>query len=223
MLVALWIVAAGLGAVVTRIKAGKLMVAIAGITAIICGALLALFTRAGAWIWIWFPLTILVWTALWWWSKKIGPKWTITAWIIGIVGAVLLAAFGSGVLADFPKPWPLLLGGLGALTLLLEPSNDLCRAVLDVSKAVKTPNENNNGTLKGGRIIGPLERILLVVLGLADALGIVVALIAAKGIIRFPEISADNKGGNKAEEFLIGSFVSWGIALLMTFALRFIA
>ena len=66
--------------------------------------------------------------------------------------------------------------------------------------------------LRGGRVIGPLERILIVALALAGAEAVIVGLLAAKGIVRFPEISADGRRGSKAEEFLIGSLVSWTIA-----------
>ena len=41
----------------------------------------------------------------------------------------------------------------------------------------------------------------------------VAALIAAKGAIRFPEISKDSTE-TKAEEFLVGSLASWTLAAL---------
>ncbi|MCV7589828.1 hypothetical protein HI846_00540 [Micrococcus luteus] len=66
--------------------------------------------------------------------------------------------------------------------------------------------------LRGGRYIGPMERLLMVVLGLAQAYPVIAALMAAKGIVRFPEISADRGAGSRAEEFLIGSLASWGLA-----------
>ncbi|QWT23450.1 hypothetical protein KPL76_12085 [Subtercola sp. PAMC28395] len=67
--------------------------------------------------------------------------------------------------------------------------------------------------LRGGRLIGPLERLLIVTLALAGMYPIVAALIAAKGIVRFPEISRDGPSGSKAEYFLVGSLVSWSIAV----------
>ena len=73
--------------------------------------------------------------------------------------------------------------------------------------------------LRGGRLIGPLERLLIVALSLIGALPIVAGLLAAKGIVRFPEISNDRAGGSKAEYFLVGSFVSWALALLAAGAL----
>lgn len=69
--------------------------------------------------------------------------------------------------------------------------------------------------LKGGRLIGPLERLLIVALTLAGALPIVAGIFAAKGIVRFPEISADGARGSKAEYFLVGSLVSWSLALAL--------
>ncbi len=71
--------------------------------------------------------------------------------------------------------------------------------------------------LKGGRLIGPLERILVFVLTLAGAYTLIAAVFAAKGIVRFPEISADGRSGNRAEYFLIGSLVSWVTSLAAAF------
>lgn len=67
--------------------------------------------------------------------------------------------------------------------------------------------------LRGGRMIGPLERLLIVALFLLGAHPAIVALLAAKGIVRFPEINADRGKGSKAEEFLIGSLSSWALAV----------
>ncbi|MBN9606697.1 MAG: hypothetical protein J0G30_08815 [Actinomycetales bacterium] len=66
--------------------------------------------------------------------------------------------------------------------------------------------------LRGGRIIGPLERGFVLALALLGAWAALGALVAAKGIVRFPEISRDRPSGSKAEEFLIGSLASWAVA-----------
>lgn len=66
--------------------------------------------------------------------------------------------------------------------------------------------------LQGGRLIGPMERLLIVVLSLLGAYVLIGALVAAKGVVRFPEISADRGVGSKAEEFLVGSLTSWSLA-----------
>ena len=66
----------------------------------------------------------------------------------------------------------------------------------------------------GGRWIGPLARLRLPLRAAAGAQHTATAaVIAAKGVVRFPEISRD-EGGGKAEEFLIGSLASWTLAVL---------
>ena len=65
--------------------------------------------------------------------------------------------------------------------------------------------------LSGGRWIGPLECLLIVLMAASGPQAAIAAIIAAKGVIRFPEVSKDDTG-EKAEEFLIGSLVSWGLA-----------
>lgn len=64
--------------------------------------------------------------------------------------------------------------------------------------------------LKGGRYIGPIERLFMLAFILIGQFGVMAAIVAAKGIIRFPEISKDTEG-TKAEYFLVGSFTSWAL------------
>lgn len=66
--------------------------------------------------------------------------------------------------------------------------------------------------LVGGRVIGPIERLLLIGLGLSGGAAVIAALVAAKGVVRFPEISADRGTGANAETFLVGSLTSWAVA-----------
>jgi hypothetical protein len=76
--------------------------------------------------------------------------------------------------------------------------------------------------LRGGRLLGPMERLVILGLGLAGQLTAAGLVIAAKGLIRFPELQAkrsettsvDGVGINEVTEyFLVGSFVSWILAL----------
>lgn len=112
-----------------------------------------------------------------------------------------------------------------ALTLFLtQTGNRITRAVLllsgrELGDDGVTAGAVPHSQLKGGRVIGPLERIFIMVLTVVGAYHVVAALMAAKGIVRFPEISADAKrdpndgaAGTKAEEFLVGSLASWGLA-----------
>lgn len=95
-----------------------------------------------------------------------------------------------------PAGWRLKVRGRDVATVVPAPSRD----------AVAGP------LLRGGRLIGPLERLLVLTLGLAGVYPVIAAVLAAKGIVRFPEISADRAHGTKAEEFLIGSLASWTTA-----------
>lgn len=123
-----------------------------------------------------------------------------------------------------------LVAGLGLLALAGSPANRLVAALLEAAGATRgvTPHAAppssteppttepptppaTSPALRGGRWIGPLERILIVVLALSGGQGALAALVAAKGVIRFPEISKDHSG-EKAEQFLIGSLTSWTIA-----------
>lgn len=116
--------------------------------------------------------------------------------------------------AAVPLGGGLLIAGVGLF--LVSPGNRIVRIALQdevgpgAAAAEATPVV---GGLKGGRLIGPLERVLILGLFVANAPAVIAALIAAKGIVRFPEISKDAEGGNRAEYFLIGSLVSWAVAL----------
>jgi hypothetical protein len=109
-----------------------------------------------------------------------------------------------------------------AVTLLqLVTGNQLVRLVLGSVGAVKPAGEPQpSDKLKGGRLLGPMERLLILGLGLAGQLAAATAVVAAKSIIRFPEINAQKarENGNigiddVTEYFLVGSFASWIVAL----------
>ncbi len=63
-----------------------------------------------------------------------------------------------------------------------------------------------------GLWIGRLERSLMVLLLIAGAPTAVGLVVAAKSILRFPEITSD-KPTVTAEYVLVGSLASWGIAV----------
>jgi hypothetical protein len=109
----------------------------------------------------------------------------------------------------------------GVVLLQLVTGNQLVRLVLGSVGAVKPAGEPQpSDRLKGGRLLGPMERLLIVGLGLASQLAAATAVVAAKSIIRFPEINAQKareNGGIGIDEvteyFLVGSFASWILAL----------
>jgi hypothetical protein len=94
---------------------------------------------------------------------------------------------------------------IGAM-LLTWPSNALVRWLLRMARMRPPPDLN-----RAGRWIGVLERLLiyvLVLMGSAAAAGLVVA---AKSILRFPEINA-KPATIDPEYVLIGSLASWLLA-----------
>ena len=118
---------------------------------------------------------------------------------------------------------------VGVVVLLTVPANRVVADILAVARhstqgngevaAGCVPSQESGkqdemeSSMRGGRWIGPLERILILLLASVEAPAAIAAIVAAKGVIRFPEISQD-KAGQKAEEFLIGSFASWILAVL---------
>ena len=95
---------------------------------------------------------------------------------------------------------------------LVGPANAVVREVLDhVGRGLLAEERK----LKGGRVIGPLERVLVFGFAVGGNYRGVAAILAAKGILRFPEISKDEGDGSRAEYVLVGSFVSWFLALVL--------
>jgi hypothetical protein len=94
-----------------------------------------------------------------------------------------------------------------------ETEADAEKADDEASAAEPTAATDRRSAFQGGRLIGPLERILVLMLTLAAAYPLLAAMLAAKGIVRFPEISRGRETGARAEYFLVGSLVSWVIAL----------
>jgi hypothetical protein len=93
-------------------------------------------------------------------------------------------------------------GGL----LVTIPSNWAVRQVLRLARH-ETPQSEN----KAGRWIGTLERLLIYVLMLIGAAAAAGLVVAAKSILRFPEISG-KPAAIDPEYVLIGSLASWLLA-----------
>ncbi|WP_374999701.1 hypothetical protein [Aeromicrobium sp. CTD01-1L150] len=101
--------------------------------------------------------------------------------------------------------------GLGVLLFLATAANVVVRQGLSAVGPLVLAEEKS---LKGGRLLGPMERWLVFAFAVSGHIGALGALVAAKGILRFPEISRDDPDGMRAEYVLVGSFVSWTLALL---------
>lgn len=142
---------------------------------------------------------------------------------------------GSGLAFVDAVPLAAVVGGVGSALFLVDSANvvvaqalppglqrgavtgaeadDLRRRFGRRRRADADAEQSGDSTvrLKGGRLIGPIERLLLAGFAVAGAFPVVAALIAAKGIVRFPEIRRETTG-YQAEYFLIGSLVSWAMA-----------
>lgn len=100
---------------------------------------------------------------------------------------------------------------LGVLLFLSTAANVVVRQALGATGPNVLGQEQ---ALRGGRLLGPIERWLVFGFAAAGHLAALGALVAAKGILRFPEISQDEPDGMRAEYVLVGSFVSWTLALM---------
>lgn len=165
-----------------------------------------------------------------------GPRQVAPLVLFTAVVAVLMLLSGLGSPVDGPvRAWSnwAALPGLdsvdpsrvvmvaGVVLLQLVTGNQLVRLLLGAVGAVKPAGQPQaSDRLKGGRLLGPMERLLILGLSLAGQLTAATAVVAAKSIIRFPEINAQKareNGGigidDVTEYFLVGSFASWIVAL----------
>jgi len=109
---------------------------------------------------------------------------------------------------------------LGATLMQMSTGNVLVRLVLSATHTISPMRydalSEPERELKGGRLLGPMERLVIFGLGLAGHLTAASVVIAAKGLLRFPELQSRRDQERihlLTEYFLVGSFVSWLVAL----------
>ena len=109
---------------------------------------------------------------------------------------------------------------VGVVLLQLSTGNVLVRLALSATGTMRPDLagglQGPARTLKGGRLLGPLERVFILGLGLAGNLTAAAIVVAAKGLLRWPELSSpqeQDRVHRLTEYFLVGSFVSWLVAL----------
>lgn len=154
-----------------------------------------------------------------------------SALVVAVVASPLANAGGGepgrwleenplGVLSGLEVDRALLL--LGVLLVQMSTGNVVVRLVLRATGTVdpaRGASHDATRTLKGGRLLGPMERLVIVGLGIAGHLTAASVVIAAKGLLRFPELQSkrDAPGEPSIDEvteyFLVGSFVSWMVSL----------
>lgn len=151
------------------------------------------------------------------------------AFVLAVLVAPAAGPAG-GVLDDWLSKDPLpVLHGLdadralllcGAFLVQLSTGNVLVRLVLAATGTVNPTRlggiDDPETRLKGGRLLGPMERVFILGLGLAGHLTAASIVIAAKGLLRFPELQSKQdqvRIHHLTEYFLVGSFVSWLVPL----------
>jgi len=181
-------------------------------------------------------------------EKRVVRLW----WALGILGATLaITIVSSGefrptrqsllsrtlenldlpLLATLESGRFVLLVGSGVF--LVASTNGIVRAVLDIAGTKLKPSEQ---FLRGGRLIGAIERFLIYGLAVVGEPTAAALIVSAKSLLRFPELSKvatesrgdkesdDRQGGEPGkatavdyvtEYFLLGSLVSWFVALAL--------
>ena len=163
--------------------------------------------------------------------------WLALGWLaVWIVGAVLI----SDVWAVTDRPWsPVLSYAAPALRLGLGPNSENLALILGVLvfnaasgnaivrsllTSTGTEVEKSEERLRGGRLIGILERYLVFGLAVAGEPTAAALVVSAKSLLRFPELSKIAAETDArvvtadvdvvTEYFLLGSLASWCVALV---------
>lgn len=244
--VAWWLLVLGLcdlfradGDVTSRLR--RRVLTVVGVVAVVGAALLSEPTGRGWWGWVLAAAAVAVWipassAALA--RGQVQPpgqpllhgRWRFAAaygaFGTGIAATVVCGpAMGAPVFVDDVVDASVLgrFDGDALLVVLavavaqLATANILVRLLLDL---VGVPAHDNEKQLRGGRVLGPMERLLVVGLGGAGSLTGASLVVAAKALLRFPELRAPRDGASGfggpsdvTEYFLVGSLASWSVAL----------
>ncbi|MDQ6641892.1 MAG: hypothetical protein M3Y66_05285 [Actinomycetota bacterium] len=248
-----WIAVLLLGVAVTDLVRSVWLVAIvpeaAGAALAVCAGLAGDLTRPGDLVaLVGIAAVVVAWGQTAWLATDARPP-TLPAWApLAVLGAALMVLLLCSVWA---KPvsgafahWlsraevPVLSGmhpsgamlTVAVFLLQLSSGNVIVRLVLlatGTTNPTLAAGDQPSEQLRGGRLLGPMERVFIVGLGLAGHVTAASIVIAAKGLLRFPELQAKREvtvpaDGAKltptnidkvTEYFLVGSFLSWLIAL----------
>lgn len=179
--------------------------------------------------WLWVAVVVAV-VAAWVITTTLDRAGSWPAVGLAVLG---IAGFASAPVLSTPDGW--LTQWYASLPYALAHATPFERAALITAYSVfllQSANTVERGALsttdvriqrseiriKGGRLIGPIERIFLFWMARSGQLLAIGAIVAAKGILRYPEISereGKKSRGALAEYVLIGSLVSWGLALIV--------
>lgn len=233
--VAVFLIAVGIADLCRRaVRAVWLPLAIGPVVVAGCAALGALWHRGDIPLLVLAVIAAVVWEWLCLRSERSGKRQAapLAVFAATLVLLTVLSGWSSAVNGAIARwsGWvelPLhqvtatrLLMIVGVVLVQFATGNQLVRLVLGSVGAVRPAGEPQpSDRLKGGRLLGPMERLLILSLGVGGQVAAASAVVAAKGIIRFPELSAQkNRNGDVGidevtEYFLVGSFTSWLLAL----------
>ena len=104
----------------------------------------------------------------------------------------------------------------GAGLWLVSSANVVVRLILS---AAGTPVAFAQTSIKGGRFIGPIERLMIFGFALVGELTAAALVVSAKSLLRWPEISVESRRASAAihdltEYLVVGSLSSWFLALV---------
>lgn len=107
---------------------------------------------------------------------------------------------------------------ISSAVFLLATGNVIVRLVLTMASVNLSRSSSPDKTIRGGRVIGPIERLLIFGLALVGEPTAAVLVISAKGLLRFQELRADDGDQEReidqlTEYLVVGSLVSWALAL----------
>lgn len=230
---AVFLIATGIADVVRRLTARVWVAAVVvPAVAVGCAALAGLWRIGDVVLLVFAAVAGVLWVITCARAESSGEREVTPLLVFGaaIVVLILLSGLDSDVTGLVGR-WPQWVGLpvdpdrlliiVGVALLQIVTGNQVVRLVLGSVGAVKPVGQPQpSDKLKGGRLLGPMERLLIVGLGLAGQLAAATAVVAAKSVIRFPEINAQRarENGNLGidditEYFLVGSFASWIVAL----------
>jgi hypothetical protein len=236
-IVAVFLVAVSIADICRKLSGRRWLPLLAGpATVVACAALCGLWHLGDVVLLAWSALVCAAWVHLGARAERTGTDQGRALTVFGIGTGLLLVLSGwASPVSGAVAPWLRWVGLdhldpgravmiLGVLLLQLVTANELVRLVLGAVGAIRPAGQPQpSDRLKGGRLLGPMERLLILGLGLGGQLGAASAVVAAKGIIRFPELNAQRKENDTTgtgsgidevtEYFLVGSFASWLIAM----------
>ena len=158
------------------------------------------------------PLAALlaVWVLLDVVSRAIGETAARSAAFLAVIAGIAIAllfagdsstawpSWAPGPLSDFSPAQVVFVTGIALAQ--VTTANVLVRLIL---AAVKVPTKAGTDRLRSGRVLGPMERLFIVGLGLAGNLTAAAVVVGAKGLLRFPELAASESSSRAAASSIV--------------------